>query len=343
MRKSCYEQDEEYKLRLSKKGVLPMTKKVYRVRNWKDYNQGLVNRGSINFWFSEECIRDWHNTDRSGKRGRPLKYNDLVIECGLTLKALFGLTFRGTEGFIRSLIEMMHLNLEVPDYSLLCKRQKNLSVTLPTRQAKANEKINVLVDSTGLKVYGEGEWKVRQHGTITKRLWRKLHIALNSDTQEIEAFKLTDLGVQDWKGLELLVEDIEKDIASITGDGAYDRLPCYELAEKNHCKLITPPQSNARTSIERGSKIKKEKRQYLRQRDETILQVRELGRAEWKRGVGYHKRSLAETVMFRIKTILHNRLSTRMIENQLVEAAIWCKIINRMTQLGMPISVSIDE
>lgn len=320
-----------------------MTKKVHRVRNWKDYNQSLVNRGSINFWFSEECISQWNNTERSGRRGRPEKYNDIAIECGLTLKALFGLTFRGTEGFIRSLVEMMDLNIEVPDYSLLCKRQKNLSVKLPITRAKPGEEINILVDSTGLKVYGEGEWKVRQHGTVKKRLWRKLHIALNSESQEIESFKLTDLGVQDWKGLEMLVEDIEKDIDSITGDGAYDRFPCYVLAEQNNFELITPPQRNARTSIERGSKIKKANRKFLKKRDETVQQVRELGRPEWKVKSGYHKRSLAETIMFRIKTLLDNRLSTRKFDHQVVEAAIWCKIINRMTQLGMPLTVGFDE
>ena len=156
-----------------------MTKKVYRVRNWGDYNQALVNRGSITFWFSKDCIDNWYNTERTGKRGRPEKYSDLAIECGLTVKALLKLTFRATEGFIRSLSEMMGLKLAIPDYSSLCKRQRSLSIKSPKKRLSQGEKLNILVDSTGLKIFGEGEWKVRQHGTIKKRLWRKLHIALN--------------------------------------------------------------------------------------------------------------------------------------------------------------------
>jgi hypothetical protein len=313
-----------------------MNKKNYRVRNWKEYNEALVNRGSINFWFSEECIREWLNSEKEGKKGRPKKYSDLVIECGLTLKALYGLSFRSTEGFIRSLIKLMGLELDTPDYSLLCKRQKTLKVSLLTREKKANEKLTILVDSTGIKIFGEGEWKVRQHGYSKRREWRKLHIAMNAKTQEIEAFELTELGTQDWQGFEMVRKKLSKDIEEIIGDGAYNNFPCYELAEKNHFKLIAPPAKNASTTEERGDKINKAKKALLKQRDETIKQVRELGRAEWKRKSGYHKRSLVETAMYRMKTLLGNTLSTRKFVNQKIEAHIRCKIINQMTRLGMP-------
>jgi hypothetical protein len=319
-----------------------MAKKAYRVRNWKDYNEGLVNRGSINFWFSEDCLNNWIHTERSQKRGRPKKYNDIVIECGLALKCLYRLTFRSTEGFIKSLVKLLQLNLDIPDYSLLCKRQKNLTISLPTKAIKADEKITILVDSTGIKIYGEGEWKVRQHGYTKRRTWRKLHIALNGDTQEIEAFELTELGIQDWEGFEMLVKKLPKELDTSIGDGAYNNLPCYELAETHRFKLIAPPPENASTTKERGDKINKAKKALLKQRDETIEQVRALGRAEWKRSVGYHRRSLVETAMFRIKTLLGDQLSSRKLENQKVEAAIRCKIINRMTTLGMPSSYAID-
>lgn len=319
-----------------------MTKKVYRVRNWSDYNQALVNRGSITFWFSEKCIEDWLSKEKSGKRGRPEKYSSIAIECGLTLKALLKLTFRSTEGFIRSLSELMGLNLEVPDYSLLCKRQRSLEVKLPKKSLPAGEKLNILVDSTGLKIFGEGEWKVRQHGTMKKRLWRKLHIALNGDTQEIEGFELTDLGTQDWQAFETLLSEIESDLGDVIGDGAYDRFPCYKLATTKKFELIVPPQRNARNTEERKKKISKAKRAFLQGRDAIIQSVRELGRKEWKIAAGYHRRSLVETVMFRIKTILGSRLGSRLFENQKVEARIWCKIINHMTRLGMPSSYVIE-
>lgn len=318
-----------------------MAKKAYRIRNWRNYNQSLVNRGRINFWFNEDCIEHWTQTERTGKRGRPQKYNDIVIECGLTLKALFNLNFRSTEGFIGSLIEIMDLDLPVPDYSLLCKRQKSLSVNL-RQSAPKGETINIVVDTTGLKIYGEGEWKVRQRGYTKRRVWRKLHVALNADSQEIEAFELTELGVQDCAGLSLLVKNIDKAIESVIGDGAYDRLPCYMEGKQKGFEMIAPPQRNASTTQERGDKLSKLKKSYLQGRDEAIKEVREKGRAEWKVAVGYHKRSLAETVMYRIKTLLGPKLSTRKLENQKIEAAVWCKIINEMTKLGMPVSYAID-
>jgi hypothetical protein len=320
-----------------------MTKKSYRVSNWSYYNKALVNRGSITFWFSEECIKEWHSTDLTGKRGRPEKYNSLAIECGLTLKALLKLTFRSTEGFIKSLVDLMQLNIEVPDYSLLCKRQRTLEVKLPKKPDSEGEKLNILVDSTGLKVFGEGEWKVRQHGVMKKRLWRKLHIALNSDNQEIEAFQLTDLGTQDFEGFERLIADIESELDKVIGDGAYDRFPCYKLATEKGFDFITPPQRNARTSEERKKKISKAKRGFLKDRDAAIQGVREKGRKDWKIEIGYHRRSLVETLMFRIKTILGSRLSARLFDNQKVEARIWCKIINHMTKIGMPISYVVEN
>ena len=319
-----------------------MAKKAYRVRNWRDYNEALVKRGSITFWFSEESIKHWLSRERRGDRGRPEKYSCLAIECGLTIKALLGLSFRSTEGFIGSLSDLMDLDLEIPDYTLLCKRQRTLAMTLPKKRAQPGEKLTILVDSTGLKIYGEGEWKVRQHGVLKKRLWRKLHIALNSDTQEIEGFELTDLGTQDWQGFDTLINEIEQELGDVIGDGAYDRLPCYELATEKEFQLITPPQRNARTCEERKKKRSKAKRQFLQARDAVIQSIRDIGRAEWKITAGYHRRSLVETMMFRIKTILGSRLSAKRFDNQKVEARIWCKIINHMTKLGMPSSYVVD-
>lgn len=319
-----------------------MSKKDYRVRNWREYNQALVNRGSITFWFSEDCIQQWQSEANKKGRGRPEKYSDIAIEAGLTVKALFGLTFRATEGFMKSLLELLKLSIEAPTYSLLCKRQKNIKVSLPKMELKSGERVHLAFDTTGLKVYGEGEWKVRQHGWLKHRLWRKFHIAINTENQQIEAFELTELGVQDCEGLPLLLNQIKKPICSGKGDGSYDKFSCYEEAERRDFCLIAPLRCDAKLSVERKKFKRKIDPKALAKRDEAIKKVRELGDKEWKARVDYHRRSLAETAIFRIKTILENRLSTRVFEHQKVEVAIWCKIMNKMTDLGMPKSVVIN-
>lgn len=323
-----------------------MSKKDYRVRNWRKYNEALVNRGSITFWLNEKMINNWHIEERLRAKGRPKKYSDIAIRCGLTLKAVFKLTFRATEGFIRSLMDGFKIKAEVPDYSLLCKRQKNLKVDISKKNSKSGEGIHILVDSTGLKIFGEGEWKVRQHGYVKRREWRKLHLAVNMKNQEIESFALTEPDVQDGVMLSNLIDEIDKKIDRVTGDGAFDQYKIYKLSEERRFRLVTPPKRDAKltkecTGFSTRKKHTPEMLHALKSRDDAIERIRQIGRAEWKKECGYHKRSLVETSMFRIKTLLGTRLSTRKFENQKIEAAIWCNIINQMTRLGMPLSIAI--
>jgi hypothetical protein len=245
------------------------------------------------------------------------------------------LSYAPYEGFLESIIKLYGLALKTPDYTTLSKRQKKLEVPL-YQQRCPGESLHLVVDSTGLKVFGEGEWKVRQHGYMKKRLWRKLHLAINSKTQMIEACELTELGVQDCEGLTPLLDAIENPIEKVIGDGAYDRFRCYEEVEKRNAKGVFPPQHNAVTSSERTGNKKKASPGAVAQRDEAIKGVRKLGRAEWKQQIEYHRRSLAETGMFRLKTILGRQVSCRSVENQAVEVRVWCSIINKITLLGMP-------
>lgn len=316
-----------------------LNKKPYRVRNWSKYNETLVKRGSITLWFDEACIKEWQSKKANLGRGRPEAYSDLAIQTGLTLKALFHLTFRATEGFIGSLIQLLQIAIKAPDYSLLCKRQKQVKIDLP--KLVRGEKLHLAFDTTGLKVYGEGEWKVRQHGWVKHRLWRKFHLAINTENQQIEAFALTDLGVQDCEGVPILLDQIKAPIDSARGDGAYDRFSCYEQASKRVFNLITPPQRNAKRSSERKKYKRQIERAALKKRDEEIKKIRVLGRKEWKIQSDYHRRSLAETAMFRIKHMLGNRLSARILAHQQTEIAVWCRIINQMTMLGMPKAVAV--
>lgn len=317
-----------------------MSKKDYRVRNWNDYNEALVQRGNIFIWFDEESLKDWHKRSKTSGRGRPKEFSDQAIRCALTIKAIFKLTYRATEGFLRSLIKMLKFSIKAPDYTLLCKRQKDLKIRLPKKISKG-ESLHLVCDSTGLKVFGEGEWKTRRHGPTKKRLWRKLHLAINSKTHMIEACELTELGTQDCEGFKSLIDAIKEPVAVAIGDGAYDRFSCYEVMERKGGKGIFPPQRNAVTSDERTANKTKSSAPVVEQRDEAIKQVRLLGRKNWKERMGYHRRSLAETGMFRVKTLLGKKLRCHKFENQLVEAKIWCSVVNKMTLLGMPKTIAI--
>lgn len=306
-----------------------MTKEVDRVRNWRKYNEALVNRGSVTFWIDEEIIKGWHENTHDGDKGRPKLYSDLAIKCALTVKAVFNLAFRATEGFIKSLMKVMKLNLKTPDYTLLCKRQKDLKINLP----RCRQNATILIDSTGIKVFGEGEWKVRQHGYIKKRLWRKLHFAVNAESQEFNAFELTELGIQDCQGFDLVINKMEA-FDCVIGDGAYDRFSCYELAEKKRFELISPPQHNAKTSVERPRNKNKASTNAVKKRDGVIEAIRKFGRKEWKINTDYHRRSLAETAVYRLKGLIRNKVRNKLVEHQKTEVGIWCYALNKMTTLG---------
>ena len=173
-------------------------KSLYRVKNWSEYDKALVQRGSITFWMSDDFEKTWMHTGKK-QRGSQFDYSDQAILVMLTVREVFHLTNRGVEGFMRSLFEMMKINLPVPDHSTLSKRGKDLKVKLPK---KASQSLNIVMDSTGLKIYGEGEWKVRQHGVSKRRTWRKLHIGANPEDGEIQAVLLTENSVSDdatWK------------------------------------------------------------------------------------------------------------------------------------------------
>ena len=312
-----------------------MTAKAYYVRNWPQYNRSLVNRGRVSLWIDEETLEKWKNPTKNGKRGHPQEYADEVILCALYIKNIGQFSLRFTQGFIMDLLDRLGMGLKAPDYTTICRRQKNLEVKLPIN-LRGNEAVNLVVDSTGLKVYGEGEWKTRQHGIVKKRLWRKLHLAVNCDDLMIESCVITDLGTQDCQGLPELLDAIKTPINKVIGDGAYDRFSCYELMEEKGGIGVFPPQHNAATSKERTANRNKGSPGAVAKRDKAIEDVRLMGKKEWKIENGYHRRSLAETTMFRLKSIFGRSLSSRKLENQIVEAKIRCSMLNKMTLLGMP-------
>jgi IS5 family transposase len=311
-------------------------KQKYRVKNWNEYNEALVNRGSLTVWFDEDAIEQWHEThDTFGKQGAPKIYSDIAIICALTLKSVYRLPFRAAEGFLNSIINMLNLPLSVPDYTTLCRRQSALDINLlPSELEKAK---HIVIDSTGLKVYGEGEWKTRTHGISKRRTWRKLHLAINVDTHEIEASVVTTNDVHDSQVFVDLLDQISGEIDKVGADGAYDPHDCYNAVDDRGAKAIIIPRENSVIKQHGNSK------QKALPRDETIREIRKKGRKKWKQMNDYHKRSLAETAMYRIKQIFGGHLSSRLFKNQAVEAFLRCRALNIMTQLGMPESELITE
>src|SRR5512135_1027878 len=299
---------------------------VYRVRNWKQYNDALVRRGSLTLWIDEATLQAWRHQGPP-QQGAQFEYSDLAIECLLTLRAVYHLTLRSTEGFTRSLFELMDLDLPVPDYSTLCRRAATVQITLPR---KTSGSLHLVLDSTGLKVYGEGEWKVRQYGYSKRRTWLKLHLAVDPQTHEIQAAMVTEPGVTDAEAVPALLEQVDNPVERASADGAYDRRAVYEALDRRGARAVIPPRRDAK--IQRHGNTAGPRLA----RDENLRRIRKMGREAWKEESGYHQRSLAETAVFRMKTIFGDGVSSRRLAQQATEAGIRCRALNIMTHEGMP-------
>lgn len=303
-------------------------KGTYKIRNWSKYNESLVQRGSVTFWFNDDVISHWRHANAQPRRGHPFVFSDTAVECLLVLRELFQLPYRQTEGLGRSLVQLMEIELAIPDYTSLAKRAAKLGISLDVRRHKGA--IDVVVDSTGLKVFGEGEWKMRKHGKSKRRTWRKLHLAVNPETQEIEAETLTENSSDDASQVDPLLDQVPGRPDRFYGDGAYDKWKVYETLEQRGTQAIIPPQRNA--------KIKQHGNSGSRplSRDVAIRDIRRQGRRRWKESVGYHRRSLSETAMHRMKCCFGDHLKNRLLPNQKAESRIRCKILNKFTRLGLP-------
>ena len=303
-------------------------KTLYRVKNWSEYEKALVQRGSITFWFSEDFEQVWLYVGEK-QRGSQFEYSEKAIEIMLTIKEVFHLTNRSVEGFVRSVFAMLNVHLPVPDHSTLSKRAKTLNVKLPK---KTNGSLNLVLDSTGLQIYGEGEWKVRKHGYSKHRTWRKLHVGANPDNGEIQVAVLTGNNTSDDAVVKEMLEQIEPTLLACAADGAYDKRKVYDALNEHspEVEILIPPRKNARIWQHGNSKGERLKR------DENLRYIRTYGRQQWKDDSGYHMRSLAETIMFRLKTIFGDKLSARLLETQTTQVLIRCLALNRMTHLGLP-------
>jgi hypothetical protein len=303
----------------------------HRVTNWSEYDAALRQRGSLTVWFTEEAIAAWQAEPRTTRGGQP-HYSALAIATGLTLRAVFRLALRQTEGLIGSIIRLLGLDLAIPDHSTLSRRAETLAVTPPPANS---EPVHLLVDSTGLKLSGAGEWLVEKHGTRTRRSWRKLHIGVNADSGQIVATALTTNDADDGSQVGPLLDQVAGPVASFTGDGAYDQEGVYASVAERHPEavVIAPPRSTAVPS--EMAEIKPT------QRDCHLKLIARKGRMGWQKASGYNKRARVEAAIGRYKRVIGDGLRSRTDRRRATEVAIAAHVLNRMLKFGRPISVRV--
>ncbi len=279
-------------------------------------------------WLSPETVAKW-NAKPTRRRGGQPKYSDLAIETALTLRMLLHLPLRQTEGFLLSMFELMGLSLDVPDHTTVSRRGALLSV--PLRSRPSTGAIDLVIDSSGLTIFGEGQWAAVKHGGKGVQGWRKLHLCVD-ETGTIVAQALTDASVDDaTTGIDLM-DEVSAKVKTVIADGAYDTRAFYASAKSRGAKVVVPPIKTATTGGGRSSV-----------RDRAVRRIRKVGRRQWKTETGYHRQARVENAFFRFKVILGDRMRARGETAQRNEAKIACNILNRMTELGRPESYAIGR
>src|SRR5687768_96876 len=315
-----------HKYNADRRHRIPKTR--YKVMNWRDYEAGLRKRGSLTIWFTEEAIAAWRAAPRTTPGGQA-RYSDLAVETALILRAVFHQPPRQTEGLVGSLLGLMGLDLPVPDHSTLSRRSRTLAVA----PQAASGPVHLLVDSTGVKLSGPGEWLVEKHGTQRRRAWRKLHLAVDAKTGTIVASTLTSKEVDDAAELGPLLDQVDEPLAAVIADGAYDQDRVYDAVAGHspEAAVVVPPRSTAVLSPLAETDPT--------QRDRHIQVIAEQGRMGWQKTSGYNARAGAEGAMSRYKRIIGDTLRSHSRPAQEVETHIAVIVLNRMLDLGRPESV----
>lgn len=306
-------------------------KQQYRVTNWSKYNRSLINRGNIFLYFTQQALSQWHNGAETD--GRPRKYSKVAFEIFLTLRILLHLPLRQTQGIIEGLIKEMGLKITCPHFSVVCRRAKELEQKI-RRLLKDSKTAHVLVDSSGLKIFGEGEWKMRTHGKAKRRTWRKIHIGVDREKKTIVACEITEATVGDCSMTPKLVDQIPN-METFTADGAYDSSEVRYCVKDKGALPIIPPDENAVIS-KKNDPERNEAVQFIKDHGDN-----EDARKLWKQNSGYYQRNGAENAFYRYKMIFGEKLKSRELANQKIEGMLRSHILNKMTKLGMPISVQI--
>jgi hypothetical protein len=319
-----------FKAKAARRHHIP--KQRHRVTNWTEYDAALRQRGSLTVWFTEEAITAWRAEPRT-TRGGQLHYSALAIRTALTLRAVFRLALRQTEGLIGSVLQLLGLDLAVPDHSTLSRRGATLEVPRPCSSSRGP--VHLLADSTGLRLCDPGEWLLEKHGTRRRRSWRKLHIGIDAETGQILASELTRSDVDDGSQVEPLFDQITAPLASFVGDGAYDQAGIYGTIAKRHLEaaVIVPPRSTVVLS-EDGETAPT-------QRDWHLQSIAEHGRMGWQKRSGDTRRAMVETAIGRLKRVIGDALRSRTNRRRGTGVVIAVQALNRMLDFGRPKSIRI--
>ena len=303
------------------------------MRNWPQYDVGLCRRGDLTLWLDEAALARWPAPRRTTPGGQA-RYSDLAIELVLMLRLVFHLALRQAEGFAGSVLRLLGLDLAVPDHTTLSRRSRGFAGRRPS--VAPHGPLHLLIDSTGLKLFGQGEWQEHKHGRA-RRSWRKLHLALDADTGEIAASILTGHDADDAGQVPDLLGQIDGEIASVTADGAYDGDPVYQAVASRQPDqppdVVIPPRASAVPSTAAADQPSP--------RDRHIQLIAQKGRIAWQKAAGYGRRSLVEIVIGRHKALIGPRLRARTMLSQQGEAAIAVEILNRMIRTAKPVSARV--
>lgn len=281
-----------------------LRKGKYRVMNWSPYNRSLKKRGDITIWFTEEGIENWYEEESSDKvRGKPKKYSDYAIQTAYILRQVFNLKLRQTEGFVKSILKLMQIDLSVPDYTTVSRRIRELSVKFVFQKPRG--KINLIVDSTGVNVVGEQEWINHKHGARLRRIWRKLHIGVTDDGNII-AGEVTTLRESDIAIAPKLFEQTTNKVDAVVGDGGYYKRRMETTMKHNEnteeARFIGPPGNGEKN---------------------------------------YGNRLKVEETFSRYKRIIGNKFKAQHFLGQQNEAKISLLILNIMKSIGMPKTIRV--
>ncbi len=311
----------------------------YAVKNWPEYEASLRQRGDLRIWIADDVADHWTVSGKRTPKGDPI-YTDLAIETVRTLRQVFHQPLRQTEGFVSSILSFMGLDLPVPDHSTLSRRGGGL--VRSRRLSSTKDSLDLVVDSTGLKIHGPGEWRQERFGDKKtgkpRRSWRKLHLGIDPDNGDIVAADLTDKDVADVMALPGLLDQVDGHISKFLADGAYDGDPTYQLFIQRPQNLPLPEVIIPPRGVSQGLAKAKD---LLRQRDRHVRAIQDQGRMAWQKSSGYNRRALVEATMSRYKRVIGPGLRSRILDTQKTEAMMGVDVLNHMFSLGRPVTERI--